>query len=122
MHLTERIINGVAAVLLALKKRPAIRYANGSALARQLAHAIEGRIDEEAHLFHFKQTESTPLLLVLDRRDDPVTPLLNQWTYQAMVHELIGITVRSPFPRRIGVVGIDARDFRLLPCCTVALD
>ncbi|KAM0839381.1 hypothetical protein ACQ4PT_060356 [Festuca glaucescens] len=25
------------------------------------------------------------------RRDDPVTPLLNQWTYQAMVHELIGI-------------------------------
>ncbi|MCO5591076.1 hypothetical protein L7F22_045053 [Adiantum nelumboides] len=33
----------------------------------------------------------SPLLLVIDRRDDPVTPLLNQWTYQAMVHELIGI-------------------------------
>ena len=32
-----------------------------------------------------------PLLLLLDRRDDPVTPLLNQWTYQAMVHELLGI-------------------------------
>lgn len=30
-------------------------------------------------------------LLILDRRDDPVTPLLNQWTYQAMVHELLGI-------------------------------
>ena len=28
---------------------------------------------------------------IVDRRDDPVTPLLNQWTYQAMVHELIGI-------------------------------
>lgn len=26
-----------------------------------------------------------------DRRNDPVTPLLSQWTYQAMVHELIGI-------------------------------
>ena len=26
---------------------------------------------------------------MLDRRDDPVTPLLTQWTYQAMVHELL---------------------------------
>jgi hypothetical protein len=25
------------------------------------------------------------------RREDPVTPLLSQWTYQAMVHELLGI-------------------------------
>lgn len=33
-----------------------------------------------------------PLLLILDRRNDPVTPLLSQWTYQAMVHELMGIT------------------------------
>ena len=31
------------------------------------------------------------MLLILDRRDDPITPLLNQWTYQAMVHELLGI-------------------------------
>ena len=83
MRLTDRCINGITAVLLALKKRPTIRYSNGSALARQLAHAVEGRIDEEAHLFHFKQVgDVAPLLLVLDRRDDPVTPLLNQWTYQ----------------------------------------
>ena len=31
------------------------------------------------------------LLLVTDRKQDPITPLLNQWTYQAMVHELLGI-------------------------------
>ena len=36
--------------------------------------------------------EGPPVLLVLDRRDDPVTPLLSQWTYQAMVHELLGIS------------------------------
>ena len=30
-------------------------------------------------------------VLICDRKEDPVTPLLNQWTYQAMVHELIGI-------------------------------
>ena len=32
-----------------------------------------------------------PVLVILDRREDPVTPLLSQWTYQAMVHQLIGI-------------------------------
>lgn len=35
---------------------------------------------------------SNCLLLIIDRREDPVTPLLNQWTYQAMLHELIGIS------------------------------
>ena len=34
---------------------------------------------------------NTMLLLLLDRMDDPVTPLLSQWTYQAMVHELLGL-------------------------------
>lgn len=29
--------------------------------------------------------------MILDRREDPVTPLLNQWTYQAMIHEILGI-------------------------------
>ena len=32
-----------------------------------------------------------PLLLILDRRSDPVTPLLTPWTYQATVHELLNI-------------------------------
>ena len=36
-------------------------------------------------------SRSSPVVLLLDRRDDPVTPLLTQWTYQAMIHELIGI-------------------------------
>ena len=30
-----------------------------------------------------------PFALRCRRRDDPVTPLLTQWTYQAMVHELV---------------------------------
>jgi len=34
------------------------------------------------------------LLLILDRREDPITPLLQQWTYQAMVHELVGVGLR----------------------------
>ena len=35
-------------------------------------------ISREAALFDFRRTDSAPVLLILDRRDDPVTPLLNQ--------------------------------------------
>lgn len=38
---------------------------------------------EERELFDFgSRGEAPPVLLALDRRDDPVTPLLSQWTYQ----------------------------------------
>lgn len=40
--------------------------------------------EQESSLFDFRRTEISPLLLVIDRRDDPVTPLLNQWTYQVI--------------------------------------
>lgn len=48
---------------------------------------------EERELFDFgnRAAETAPVLLLVDRREDPVTPLLTQWTYQAMVHELLGI-------------------------------
>ena len=48
---------------------------------------------EERGLFDFgsRGQEASPLVLILDRKDDPVTPLLLQWTYQAMVHELLGL-------------------------------
>jgi hypothetical protein len=40
---------------------------------------------QESGLFDFRRTEVSPLLLVIDRRDDPLTPLLNQWTYQVFL-------------------------------------
>ncbi|XP_024529786.1 vacuolar protein sorting-associated protein 45 homolog [Selaginella moellendorffii] len=90
--LCERIIEGVSSVFLALKKRPVIRYSRNSEIARRIAQdAARLMYEQEAALFDFRRTEVLPLLLIIDRRDDPVTPLLNQWTYQAMVHELIGI-------------------------------
>lgn len=53
--------------------------------------SLQHRMQSESALFDFRLTQTPPLLLILDRRNDPVTPLLSQWTYQAMVHELLGI-------------------------------
>lgn len=90
----DRCTEGVVALLLALRRMPAIRYSKSSTTTRRLAELVGSRIDaERGALFDFQRApDPSSLLLVLDRRDDPVTPLLNQWTYQAMVHELIGIS------------------------------
>ncbi|KAF9221651.1 Sec1-like protein [Gyrodon lividus] len=87
----ERSVQGIIAVLLSLKKKPIIRYEKMSTMAKKLANEVQHRIQTESTLFDFRLTQVAPLILILDRRNDPVTPLLSQWTYQAMVHELLGI-------------------------------
>nr|SVE74093.1 EOG090X03QA [Daphnia barbata] len=99
----QRSVQGVVSVLLSLKKNPIIRYQNFSFLARRLAESIRDTILKESSLFHFQRGEGVPLLLILDRRCDPITPLLNQWTYQAMVHELL--TIKNNRVSLIGVPG-----------------
>jgi vacuolar protein sorting-associated protein 45 len=87
----QRTTDGIIALLLSLKKKPLIRYEKNSPLAKKLATEVRYHITQEEQLFDFRKVDTPPILLILDRRDDPITPLLSQWTYQAMVHELLGI-------------------------------
>lgn len=43
-------------------------------------------ITKEYELFDFRKTEVPPVLLILDRSDDAITPLLNQVCHHIMVH------------------------------------
>lgn len=88
----DRIVEGLLAACLALRMWPTIRYTSASELTRQFAYRLQSRVTEEQSLFETierQRGDSSPVLLILDRRNDPVTPLLNQWTYQAMIHELL---------------------------------
>ncbi|CAB1351051.1 unnamed protein product [Coregonus sp. 'balchen'] len=89
--LLPRTTQGLTSVLLALRKCPMIRYQLSSDMAKRLGESVKQIITKEYELFDFRKTEVPPLLLILDRSDDAITPLLNQWTYQAMVHELLGL-------------------------------
>lgn len=91
-----RSTDGVFASLLALKKQsiPLIRYDRNSSLAKKLATEVLYKMKQESQLFSASKSskeDTPPVLLIIDRKNDPVTPLLTPWTYQAMVHELIGI-------------------------------
>eukprot|EP00668_Euglena_longa_P015089 GGOE01019138.1.p1 GENE.GGOE01019138.1~~GGOE01019138.1.p1 ORF type:complete len:587 (-),score=255.76 GGOE01019138.1:373-2016(-) len=88
--LFDRMTAGILAVLLAMKRRPIIRYQASSTLCDRLASSVKDGIRQEGALFDFRQKDSC-LLLLIDRKEDAVTPILTQWTYQAMIHELFGI-------------------------------
>ncbi|XP_004237740.1 vacuolar protein sorting-associated protein 45 homolog isoform X1 [Solanum lycopersicum] len=107
----DRIVDGMSAVFLALKRRPIIRYSRTSDIAKRIAHeASKLMYQQESGLFDFRRTEVSPLLLIIDRRDDPVTALLNQWTYQAMVHELIGIQDNKVNLKNVGKLPKDQQE------------
>ncbi|KAL4596920.1 hypothetical protein ACB092_12G198800 [Castanea dentata] len=107
-HFCDRVVDGIASIFLALKRR--LSYEFCAFCSQNLIHTHKLMYQQESGLFDFRRMEVSPLLLVIDRRDDPVTPLLNQWTYQAMVHELIGIQDNKVDLRNIGKLPKDQQE------------
>lgn len=86
----RRALQGLGSLFLALRKKPMIRFQKSSRDSQRLAEELSKLIVREESLFE-SCTESATII-IMERSEDPVSPLLNQWTYEAMVHELIGIT------------------------------
>lgn len=82
----------LTSLLLSLKLKPEIKYDANSKLCLKLAKEVAYEIEQnEKILFDFPLMDSPPLLVLLDRKSDPLTPLLQPWTYQSMLNEYIGI-------------------------------
>ena len=82
-------MQGLVSVLLAVKRRPVIRFQRNSRDAHRLADELQKTMTREDALFEGCRSDS--VLVIVERSEDPISPLLNQWTYEAMVHELVGI-------------------------------
>ncbi|KAG8993079.1 vacuolar protein sorting-associated protein 45 [Tulasnella sp. JGI-2019a] len=111
----QRSAQGLAAVLLSLKKKPVIRYEKMSGMARKLGAEVQHFIKANESLFDFRPTQVPPLLLIVDRLNDPVTPLLSQWTYQALVHEMLGIQNGRVDLSLVPDIRPELREITLLP-------
>ncbi|ODV88232.1 hypothetical protein CANARDRAFT_192865 [[Candida] arabinofermentans NRRL YB-2248] len=85
-------VESLMSLLLSVKFKPVIKYESNSKMCTKLANSINYEINSNSNLFNNLPAKDTPpLLLILDRKNDPITPLLSPWTYQSMIHELIGI-------------------------------
>ncbi|CAG9320163.1 unnamed protein product [Blepharisma stoltei] len=106
--LMDRMVLGLFSALLAIKKLPVIRYQRNSELCYSLADRIHSKLREDpdlmslytgrssnGHKTTIDNVDQSTVLLILDRREDPVTPLLHQWTYQAMLHDLLNLDMNK---------------------------
>lgn len=84
----ERTTDGIISVLLSLRRNPTIRYQASSDICKRLAENVRQVISKEGSLFTFKgnsslnyfsgDSDQPPVLLLLERKIDSVTPILNQ--------------------------------------------
>ncbi|KAF0992998.1 hypothetical protein HZS_6712, partial [Henneguya salminicola] len=86
-----RCSEAVFSLLLSLKVTPHIRYQKSSKLSQDLGNLVHAKIVGSQLNFDISDSKQKNLLLILERNFDPITPLLLQWTYQAMIHELLTI-------------------------------
>ena len=88
----NRMSEGLISAVMSLRLMPQIRYLNGSAscahIANKLAKKMEIELAEKQSDYLLDQRA---IVLITERKEDVVTPLLTPWTYLAMLHEFIGV-------------------------------
>ena len=91
-HTFNRIVEGMISVCLSNRIFPVIKCVRNSPMCKRIAREL-GEFFQQNIEFIKKECgrDQNGLLFIYDRKEDPVTPLLNQWSYQAMLHELLGI-------------------------------
>lgn len=85
----QRIVDGLFSILCAFKLKTAIRYEATSPICKAIGERLSSQIDENNDLF--QSTSAASLILLIDRRTDPITPILHNWSYQSLLHEFFGI-------------------------------
>jgi hypothetical protein len=91
----RRMADKLMTVLATLDQDPIIRFAAGHHLSNHLANVLREKLDAFKAMGSGWPTDSKkprPLLLVLDRSYDMVSPFLHELTYQAMCQDLLPIS------------------------------
>lgn len=96
------IATRLAGLCISLGEHPIIRFdSSGSKFARTIAESVERQINimtKELPEWN-PRVDERALLLVVDRKFDPVSPLMHDFTYQSMIYDLLetdGAVVKVP--------------------------
>ena len=98
-HCQSRIVDGVASLCATLHEYPWIRFVEGNALGETLARNLQARQDalfrDDKDFTFFGADDKSgggmarATVLFLDRRQDLAAPLLHEFTYQALVFDVL---------------------------------
>jgi syntaxin-binding protein 1 len=97
--LQERMVQKLVTVCATLNEYPHVRYPANNELCKNLAFVFQQKMNEfvgsnsswwyNGDGLHLTSDRAT--LLLLDRRDDCLSPLMHEFTYEAMVNDLLPI-------------------------------
>ena len=90
-----RVVDGILAAMAALKHRPvSVRYQRSSEHCLRLADGLSNAVANHIDIFTQEPLPECTVLIV-DRSEDACTPLLTPWTYEAMLHEFLGMELNT---------------------------
>lgn len=118
-----RCADGILGVCMSLRCFPTqVRVYGRTPITNNLCNEIAYRIQAD-DLYTItpgraKRDLDTAMIIVMDRGVDLIPPLLSKWTYQSMIHELIGINnnkvkLSDPKTSEVSEVCIE---FTCFPC------
>ncbi len=88
----NRITEGIISVCMSNRIFPVIKCIRNSSICKRIANSVSEFMQQNIEFVRREcSKDHNGMLFIHDRKEDPVTPLLNQWSYQAMLHELLGI-------------------------------
>ena len=85
----RRVVDGMLSSILMMNCRPVIRARAHSEVCQRIARDLTTRMAAVNSNFPDLRDREC-VLLIMERLDDPMTPLLAQRSYSGMIHELIG--------------------------------
>ncbi|XP_063699347.1 protein sly1 homolog [Culicoides brevitarsis] len=102
-RIMDSIVNSLFSVFVTLGNVPIIRCPKNTA-AEMVARKLEKKIrenlwDARNNLFHLEATQTGAFsfqracLIILDRNIDMATPLHHTWTYQALAHDVLNLSL-----------------------------
>ncbi|XP_053612284.1 protein sly1 homolog isoform X2 [Plodia interpunctella] len=109
----DNIVESLFSVFVTLGNVPIIRSSKGNA-AEMVAKKLDKKLrenlwDARNNLFHGNTGQTgafsftRPMLILLDRNIDMATPLHHTWTYQALAHDVLDLSLnRAMVPESLG--------------------
>lgn len=84
-----RTLDGFAGMCVSLRKSPMIKYLVSSKICWKMSSILQQRLTDHkrSNMLDFEGANRS-LVLITDRKEDPVTPLMFGWTYMDMLHEV----------------------------------
>jgi len=87
-----KVASRLVSLCVSLNECPIIRYSRNNTVSAVIAGLTQEKLDSVMRgVKSFRPNDDRATLLILDRSQDPLAPLLHEFTYQAMIYDLFDI-------------------------------